>query len=122
MRRQKQLTHNVHSSELGPDLTEQTDQSTVKHLRLEKVQVGDVGVLALQLALITDILKLEGNEGVATVTLAVDKGQNIVSLLPAVSTSEPARRLGQEEHGAEQKDSRDHLKTPGDTPRGRVVA
>jgi hypothetical protein len=86
--------HNVHTSELRPDLGEDTDVEAIEHLRLEELLDGDVGVLPLELNHLLDLGHLEGDERRVGVTLAVDEGENLVALLPAVVTGEPPWGFG----------------------------
>jgi hypothetical protein len=111
-----ELTHNVHSSQLGPDLREQTHHGSVQHPRLEQVNVSSVVEGALQLALLADILQLQSDEGVVSVTFAVNQCQDFMSLLPAVLASQPTGGFREEHHRKEEENGRDHLQTPGNTP------
>lgn len=113
--------HDIHTAELGPDLGEETDDGTVEHLGLEKVEVGDVGVAALKFAHVLDILKLVRDKRVVGVALAVNEGENSVAILPAVFAGEPARGLGERHHHEEEEDGGDHLQGPWDTPVGGAV-
>lgn len=88
---------------------------TVKHGGLEELHDGDIGVLLLKLNHLLDLGHLEANKGALGVTLAVDEGQDSVSLFPAVVAGEPSRRLGQEEKTKEEDDGGDHLKSPWNT-------
>lgn len=115
------LTHDVHARQLRPNLGEETNKGTVEHLRLEQVQVGNIGVAALKLAHVLDVLQFVGDKRVVRITLAVHEGQHGTAVLPAVLAGEPTRRLGQKHHHEEEEEGGDHLEAPWDTPRGSVV-
>ena len=113
--------HDVHACQLGPDLGEDADVGSVDHVRFEQLEVRDVGVVALELAHVLDILELSGNEGAVRVAFAVDEGENGMAIFPAVLASQPPRRFGQEDHAEEETDGRDHLKSPWDAESFRSV-
>lgn len=87
-------THDVHASQLTPDLHEETNDGSVDHVRPEQLQVADVGVLALKLDHFTDLGHFTVYEGRIRVAMAVDKIQHLLGLLPAVLAGKPTRRLG----------------------------
>lgn len=91
------------------------------HVGLEQVKVGDIGMLALKLAHVLDVLQLVGNKGVVRISLAVDESEHSMAVLPAVLAGEPTRRLGKQHHHEEEEEGGDHLETPWDTPGGSVV-
>ena len=82
-----------HTGELRPDLGEDANMSAVDHVRLEKVEVGDVGVLTFFLDRRLDLAEFELDDWRITVALRVDKSENIMGLFPPVVFGEPARRL-----------------------------
>lgn len=95
------LTHNVHASQLRPDLGEKTKNSAVQHLRLEEIDISDIGVTALKLAHVLDVLQFVGNERMVWITLAVDKSQNIPALFPPIFAGKPSWRFREEHHHEE---------------------
>lgn len=113
--------HDVHTSKLGPDLSEDTDESTVEHLGLEQLQVRNVGVLALELAHLANLLHLSHDEGAVGVTVTVDQSQNRLTFLPAVLAGQPTRGLREPDHADEEEDGGDHLDTPGNAEDGGAV-
>lgn len=113
--------HDVHTRHLGPDLGEDTDVRAVDHRGFEQLQVANVGVVALELAHVLDLIIFQLHERGVRVALAVDQGQNSVALLPAVLTCQPTGRLRQDRHSEEEENGRDHLKAPGDTEGGGAV-
>ena len=86
--------HDVHTSELRPNLAESSDHGTVNHVGLEEIQVCNVGVSALKLAHVLDILEFVRDEGMVRITLAVDEGENGLAIFPSVLAGEPTRRFG----------------------------
>lgn len=86
----------------------------VDHVRLEELQVADIGVAALKLAHFLDLFKLALDEGRVDISLAVDQGQHRMAVFPAVLAGEPTRGLGKEQQPEEEQDGRDHLETPWD--------
>ena len=95
--------------------------SPIDHVRLQQLEVRDIGVVALELAHVFDILKFSGNEGTMRIAFSVDERQNCMAIFPAVFASEPSRRFGQEDHAKEETDGWDHLKSPGNTESFRSV-
>lgn len=93
----------------------------VDHARLQQLEVGNVGVLALELDSGLNLLELGLDEAVGAVALAVDEGQDVFALLPAILAGEPTRGLGQEKHSEEEQDGRDSLQAPGNTEGGGAV-
>ena len=71
-------------------------------------------MLGLKLAHLLNVVELEEDEGTIRVALAVDQSEHLVSFLPAVLPSQPARRFGHDHHGKEQQDCWNHLHTPRD--------
>lgn len=119
--RKLKLTLDVHAAKLRPNLGEGTNHGTVDHLRSEEIQVGDVGVAALKLAHVLDVLQLIGDKGVVRVTLAMNEAENVAGFLPAVFACKPARRLRERDHENEKKSSGEHLETPRKTPSSCAV-
>lgn len=91
---------------------------SVDHMRFQKLEISDVGVLLLELDHFPDLLELAADEWAVGVALAVDKGQHGVCFLPAALTGKPAWRLWHKEHGGKESDCWDHLQAPWDTERG----
>ena len=104
--------HDIHARQLGPDLSKDADMSPVDHVGFEQLEVGDIGIVALELAHVLDVLELSGNEGAVRIAFTVDEGQNGMAIFPAVFASQPSRRFGQEKHAEEEADGWDHLKSP----------
>lgn len=115
------LTHNVHASELRPNLSKKANKGAVDHIGLEQIQVGNIGMLTLKLAHVLDVLQLVGNKGVVRISLAVNESKHGTAVLPAVLTGEPTRGLGKKHHHEEEEEGGDHLEAPWDTPGGSVV-
>lgn len=115
------LTHNVHASKLRPNLGKETNMGAVEHSRLEKIKVGNVGVLTLKFAHVLDILEFVRDKWVVRIPFTVDKRKNGVAILPPVFASQPSRRLGQKQHHAEKEYCGDHLKTPRNSPSSCLV-
>ena len=107
--------HDVHASQLRPDLSEDTNVNAVDHVGLEQLHEGNVGVLAFKLDHLTNLIKLKLHEGTVGVTLAVNQGKNGLCLLPSVVTGEPTRRFRQKQETNTKDDSRNHLQTPRNT-------
>ena len=101
--------HHVHASELGPDLGEQTNVSTVDHPRLEQVKVGDIRVGYLELDHGTNLLHFVVNQWIAGVAVAVNESDDGLNFFPATLAGQPARGLGGEEETEEENDRGDHL-------------
>lgn len=76
---------------LAPNLHEETDHGPVDHVRLEKLQVADIGVGTLEFNDFPYFGHFAVDEGRVGVTMAVDKSQNMLSFLPAILASEPPR-------------------------------
>ena len=85
---------------MRPNLSPEGNESAINHVQLEKVPVGDVFVLPLELAHVFDVLQLRVNETIVHVSLGMDQGQDAVAIIPAIAASKPARWLRKEEHGA----------------------
>lgn len=94
----------------------------MNHVGLEKIEVCDIGVAALKLAHVLDILELVGNEWVVWVALAMDQREHGMALLPSILPCEPTRRFGQEHHHEEEEKGREHLQAPGNAPCRRAIA
>lgn len=88
---------------------------SVDHVGLQEFEVGDVGVAALELAHLLDFLQFAQDEGRVDVAFAVDEGEDVVAVFPAVLSGQPTRRLGERDHAEEEQDGGDHLEGPGDT-------
>jgi hypothetical protein len=58
--------------QLGPDLGENTNVGTVDHIRLKELEVGYVGVGALELDDLSDLFHLLVDEGRVSITLGVN--------------------------------------------------
>ena len=86
-------THNVHTSQLRPDLREESDHSAVDHVWFEEIEVGDILVATLKLTHFLDVLQFVRNKRAVTVSFPVDKRQDIVAFFPAVFTCQPTGRF-----------------------------
>ncbi len=102
-------THDVHAGQLRPDLCEEADVCSIDHVWLEKLKIGDIGVVALELAHILDFLHFTHNKRAVWVAFAVHKGKHSVSLIPAIFAGKPTRRFREEYHSDEETDGGDHL-------------
>lgn len=111
----------VHASQLTPDLGEDSNVRTIDQFAVEKLPVGNIFVPGLEGAHLADIVQLVYDVRAVAVTLAVDKSEHVVALLPPVLAGEPTRRLRQEEHSAEEANGRKHLQTPRDAEDGSAV-
>jgi hypothetical protein len=107
--------HHVHACQLGPDLSEDADVCPVDHIGLEELEVRDVGVLPFKFDLVADLFELRDHKGCVRIAFAVDEGEDVVRVVPAVLAAKPTGRLGQEDHTAEEDYCRDHLEAPRDT-------
>lgn len=113
--------HNIHTSELRPDLSEDTDVCSVDHVRFKKLKVRDVRVGTLEFDDFADLGHLLVDERRVGVTLCVNQRENLDSFFPAIFSCQPSRGFWKEENGKEEEDSRDHLKPPGDTECGSSI-
>jgi len=84
----------IHSGKLTPNLDENTDMGTVDHPRLQKLEISNIGVLALKLDGFLDLLEFLCNPGVVSIAFAVDEDEDGLGLLPALLASEPTGRFG----------------------------
>ena len=109
------IHHHVHACQLGPDLSEDADVCPVDHIGLEELEVRDVGVFPFEFNLVADLFELRDHKGRVWVASAVDEGEDVACIVPTVLAAKPTRRLGQEDHAAEEDYCRDHLETPRDT-------
>lgn len=119
-RRESSRNSYIHAGQLRPDLSEDTNMSTVDHIRLEQLKIGCIGVLALELDDITNLLQLSLDPRMVEIALSMDKRNGAVSLIPAILLRQPTRRLRQEEHDDEEEESRKHLQTPRNAEAGRA--
>ena len=110
--------HDIHAGELRPNLGKDADVGSVDHVGLEKLEVGNVGVAALELAHILDLFEFAEDEGIVLVAFGVDKSENLMRLLPAVTAGQPTRRFGHEHETQDQAKSRNHLQSPWNAKRG----
>ena len=98
--------HHIHARQLRPDLCEHPDVGAVDVLRVEQLPVSDIRKLCFERASFLDVFQLVLDKGTVRVALAVDKSQDPVALFPSIFACEPARRLGHEDHEAEEQDCR----------------
>lgn len=82
-------TDNVHSGQLRPDLSENTDMGAVDHVRFEQLEVGDVGIVPFELTHVFDVLQLAHDKRRVRVTVTVDERQDGMAIFPPVLTSQP---------------------------------
>lgn len=68
--------------------------SAENHARLEKIEVGDVGVATLKFAHVFDIAEFIGDKGVVRIAFAMDESEHLVAFFPAILASEPSGGLG----------------------------
>lgn len=66
------LTHYVHACQLRPYLREDTDMGSVKHVWFEEFEERRIGIVALKLAHVFNILQLTCYKGAVGVAFAVD--------------------------------------------------
>lgn len=120
--RGERRTHDIHATQLGPDLGEQADLRAIEHLLGEEVEVGDMFVSSLEFTHVPNVLHLEGDERGVSVSFGMDACEYFVAFLPPVMAGEPSRGLGQHQHSYVQEESRNHLQAPGKPPgRGAVI-
>ena len=88
---------------------------SIDHVWLEQLQIRNVAVAGLEFTHVLDILVLVCNERAIWVSFTMNKSQHPVAVFPSVLACEPTWGLWKEDHGEEQADGRNHLKTPGDS-------
>lgn len=98
--------HHIHTRQLRPDLSEHANVGTVDVLRVEQLPVSDICKLCFERACFLDVFQLVLDEGTVGIAFAVDQGQDLVAFFPSIFACEPARRLGHEDHEAEEQDCR----------------
>lgn len=64
--------HDVHASQLTPDLGKDADMGAVDHVWLEELKVGDIGICPFKFADIPDLLELTEYEWRVWVTMTMD--------------------------------------------------
>ena len=111
----QRLTHDVHACQLRPNLGEYTDVGPPNHVGLDKLQEGNIGIIAFKFTHVFDFLKFPAYKGAVQVSLAVNKSQDSMAIFPTIFACKPTRRLWQEAHAQEEADGWDHLEAPGDT-------
>ena len=109
--------HNVHASQLRPDLCKDTDMGSVDHVRLQKLEIRDIGIVALELAHLFDVLKFPRDPRTIGVAFAVNQCQDCVAVFPAVLASKPTGRFWEEKHAGKKNDGWNHLQSPWHTER-----
>lgn len=114
-------THNVHSSQLGPDLSEHSDHSTVEHGGLEQLEICHVLVLSLEFAQVLNLLHFCDHKRAVGVTFAMNQRQNRVAFFPTIFARQPTGRLGEEKHANKKEDGGNHLDTPRNPEAGSAV-
>ena len=82
--------HDIHASKLGPDLCENTNVSAVDHLGLEELKVTDIGITAFEVDHVSDSLQLQMHERCVSITFGMDKGKDIVAVLPSIFLGKPS--------------------------------
>lgn len=78
---------------------------------LEELEIGDIGVVFLEIDHVLDVLHFAHDEWAVGVALAVNEGQDFMCFLPATLASEPARRFWEEDHSDEETNGGNHLET-----------
>lgn len=102
-------THDIHAGQLRPDLREESDVGSVDHVWLEKLEIGYIGVVALEFAHILDLLYFAHDERAIWVAFAVHEGEHSASLLPAIFAREPTWGFREEYHSDKETNGGDHL-------------
>jgi len=105
--------HDIHACELGPNLGEYANMSSVDHIWLEKFKIRDVRIGTLEFDNFADFCHFLGDERRVDITVSVYQRENTNGVFPTVFLSKPSRRFRKEEHGKEQEDGWDHLQSPG---------
>lgn len=92
----------------------------VDHIRFEQLEIGHVGIIALEFAHVFDFLELSENKGAVGIAFTVHQGQDGHTVFPAAFAGKPAGRLGERNHAEEQNYGRNHLESPWHSERGRA--
>jgi hypothetical protein len=108
----RKRTHDIHASQLRPNLHEDSNDGTVEHARLKEIQVSDIPVESFKLAHILDILEFKRHEWAVGIPLSVDESQNRMAFFPTIFACQPTRRFGKEHHCEEKAYRWDHLDAP----------
>jgi hypothetical protein len=101
---ERTIHHDVHARKLRPDLSEHADMSAVNHVRLEQLEICDVGVISLKLTHFLDLLQFQLDERIIRITSAMNQGKDSMAVLPAILSCEPAWRFWQQEQHEEEED------------------
>lgn len=111
----KPTYHDVHASQLRPDLHEYTDDGSIEHARTNELKVRGVLSFRLDFDPFSDFVEFADNEGTIGIAVTVSKSKDCASLLPTILGCQPAGRLREENHAEEKQDGWDHLESPGST-------
>jgi hypothetical protein len=76
--------HDIHASELGPDLRKNADMGTIDHVRLEQLEIGNVGVVALKLAHFLDLLQFKLDKRIVRIAFTMNQGEDGMAIFPPV--------------------------------------
>ncbi|ANB14372.1 hypothetical protein AWJ20_5345 [Sugiyamaella lignohabitans] len=107
----------IDTSHLLPDLSPNTDHSTVQRILLEKIQNGSGLRFTVNSDNLLDLLNLDKNIRVIDITVSLSSSNDLNSFFPSVLTGQPTRRLRQTQGTNEQQETRDDLNTPSSSER-----
>lgn len=65
--------------------------SSINHVGLEELEIGDVSMATFEFAHVLDFIELKQDEWRIAVALCVDESEHIVTLFPAIFACEPPR-------------------------------
>ena len=107
--------HDIHSSQLRPDLCEHSNMGTLDHIWLKELEKSNIGIVSLKLAHVLNLLQFDLNKGIVWIAATVNKCENSMAILPSVLSCKPTRRFWQPEETEEQENGRKHLQAPGNS-------
>lgn len=93
----------------------------VDHVGFKQLEIADIGIVALELAHVLDILELAVHPGAVRVALAVNEDEDGMAVFPSVLSRKPTGRFWERKHAEEEDDGRDHLEAPWDAECSRSV-
>lgn len=107
--------HDVHASQLRPDLHEYTDDGSIEHSGTNELKVGGVLSFRLDSDPFSDFVEFADNEGAIGIAVTMGESKDCASLLPTILGCQPAGRFREEDHAEEEQDGGDHLQGPRST-------
>ena len=107
------IHHNIHASQLRPDLSEDTDMSAINHIGLEELEDGGVCVHPLEFDHIADLFQFLLDVRVVDVSITMEQREGALGFFPTAVLREPTRGAGKEHESQAQQRAGKHLKTPG---------